>query len=310
MNAVFYKILPWVVGLVAVIIVMSVAQAFRLPIPTVNSLPFAHTQTTSSFNRGGIEPAVDIMGSNGESGVAVSKSMMIAPAPMPPYYGGGDDLGNPDRSIVRSGSLAVLVGDVSSAITTTSDYIKSVKGLVLQSSINTYQGTVTGNMSLRVPEAQFDAVMAWLQKQGRKVESMSVNSFDQTGQVTRTDKQLNQLKDQLADYEAQLVQASSADRLKIQRQIDSLKQQIANWQEQAGNLAEQEAMSSISVTYTKKPFALPVLGSLDLGVVVQEAIDAFIALMQMVFMLAIWAVVFVPIWLPTVLIVKKLTKTS
>jgi hypothetical protein len=296
MTSSFSRFLPWMAGLGAIFVAFFLMQMFGVRMNVGFPGRGAMLKESISYDSG------------------ASSSKMIAPEmypqPMPPeYYPPTDDVTTKDRSIVRSGSLELEVTDVSAKVSETTAYIASINGLVTQSSVQKYDKTMIGSMQLRVPETKFDDAVAWLQQNVKEVASLSIQSYDQTGQVKQTETRLSDLRIQEAEYEQLLADAQTpGDKLRVQKQLESVRQQIASWQEQGEQLENQAAMSSLYVTYRKEAFSLPILGSLDLSSTAKDALDALVAMVQLLITLIIWTVIFTPLWLPTVLIVKRLQK--
>lgn len=253
-----------------------------------------------------------------EKGVAPS-TVQIQPYPlpeaeiMPPTYPvpfpGGEDLTSPQRYIVRSASLSLEVKDVSQAVQNSANYVTSVGGLVINSSVTKTDRGYMGYLTARVPEEKLTAALEYFKGLAVSVEEEQVSAYDETGQVKTVQEQIQDLEDQLERYQALLKEATDAqERLKIQQQIDRLEQQIKSWQKQESNLKGQAAMSQVNLTFTEKRFSLPLLKEIGMENVIQEAIWALKKVALSLVVLAVWVVIFTPIWLPIVLVVRWLKR--
>jgi hypothetical protein len=254
-----------------------------------------------------------------EKGMAPSSAIQIQPYPlpeaeiMPPTFPvpfpGGEDLTSPERFIVRSASLSLEVKDVSSAVGNSANYVTSVGGLVTNSSVTKTDRGYMGYMTARVPEEKLATALEYFKGLAVSVEEEQVSAYDETGQVTSAQEQIQDLEDQLARYQELLRQATDTqERLRIQQQIDRLEQQIKSWQKQEGSLKGQAAMSQVNLTFTEKRFTLPLLKEIGMENVVQEAIWALKKVALSLVVLAVWVVIFTPIWLPLVLVVRWLKR--
>lgn len=233
------------------------------------------------------------------------ESEVMPPVPLPR----GEDLTSPERFIVRSASLSLVVKDVSQAAQSSANYVTSVGGLVTNSSVTKTDRGYVGYLTARVPEEKLTAALEYFKGLAVSVEEEQVSAYDETGQVTNVQEQIQNLQDQLERYQELLKQATDTqERLRIQQQIDRLEQQIRSWQKQEGNLKGQAAMSQVSLTFTEKRFSLPLLKEIGMGNVVQEAIWALKKVALSLVVLAVWVMIFIPIWLPIVLVVRWLKK--
>ena len=231
---------------------------------------------------------------------------MIPPMPFP---GGDEDLTSPERYIVRSASLGLEVKDVSTAVKNSSDYVISIGGLVTNSSVTKAERGYTGYLTARVPEEKLQAALDYFKSLAVSVEEEQVSAYDETGQVTRTEEQIEDLEDQLERYQQLLKEATDTnERLRIQQQIDRLERQIKNWEQQEKNLKGRAAMSQVNLTFTEKRFTLPLLEEIGMENVVQEAVWTLKRVGLSLLTLAVWMVIFTPVWLPIVLVVRWLKK--
>src|SRR4030042_2939350 len=229
----------------------------------------------------------------------------IMPEPIVPPYYGGDDVTSAVRYVVRNANLSLQVKNVSQAVDESSKYVESIGGLVINSSVSKTDEGYVGYLTLRVPEKDFTTAMQYFKRLAKTVTEEQVSAYDETSQVTSVEDQLAELNTQLIRYQGLLNGAQTTEeKLNIQNQSDQLQRQISYLQRQEQSLKGQVKMGQINLTYSEEKFSLPILGNLGLNQVINEATQALKRVALLIVVLAIWVVIFTPIWLPTVLIIR------
>lgn len=265
----------------------------------VSSLP----TPTYHVERGKLEPL------DQQAGMGASRSMLAQPVEdsmigLPPYYG-GEDFDSPIRYEVKTGNLDLKAKNVNQAMTDAANYVDSVNGLTSNSSLSKSDNRYYGYMSVRVPVSEFNAAMQYFKSLGSEVVGENIYTYDETNQVTNTEDRQAALADQIIEYEALLQQTTdSTERLKIQRQLDSIRNQQQALEKQLENLKGQADMSQINLSFEEERFSLPFFEDIGLSHIFREASQALVKVGAFIIVLIIWVVVFTPIWLPALLFFK------
>lgn len=298
-------------GVGVVVLLVLVNPSFMIPTP----MQVLNKDMRSTFLPTKPEQAT---GSQGAGAQTLEKKMIapsdvsVMPYPEPgivPPYGGEEDLTSPERYIVRNASLGLEVKEVGKAVEDGSKYVTSIGGLVSNSSVSKTQKGYIGYLTARVPEAKLTEAVQYFKSLAVTVTEENISAYDETSQVNFAKNRKQTLEEQLLKYQKLLQQATTAEeKLRIQQQIDQLEEQIKNWDKQEQNLKQQAAMSQLSVNFTEKKLRIPLLEELGLGDVVTEAVWTLKRVALALVVLAIWIVIFAPIWLPIILVVRWLKK--
>ena len=150
------------------------------------------------------------------------------------------------RMIIRTAELAVQVADVAAAAARVQSIV-SAKGGFVAAQQGDYAGVPSLRIVLRVPAGSFDATLTGLRGLGR-LTSLSTSSSEVTAQVVDLDSRLR-TKRASADRLRTLLgsAAKAADLIEIERELSSREAEIESMQGQRNVLADQVALSTITV---------------------------------------------------------------
>jgi hypothetical protein len=116
------------------------------------------------------------------------------------------------------------------------------------------QGTVT----LQVPEASFDVVLAQVRAIGR-VTSLTTNATDVTGQYVDLQARISALEDSRQQYLTIMAKATTIGGiLAVQAQLDNLQSQLEQLQGQLQVLTSETTYATLAVTLSQKVVPPPV----------------------------------------------------
>jgi hypothetical protein len=189
------------------------------------------------------------------------RAPLTAPAPPQQFSNGGSSAASEaapaqpsvQPRIIQTGeaSLQVRQGQVPAALSKLQSLATSLGGLVAAS--NTQSGpNPTGSMTLRVPQAKFDQLMAGLPGIGTVVSSSS-NTKDVTGQYVDLSARLKALTATRDTYLTMLSKATTiGDTLSVQQRIDAIQQQIEQLQGEQQLLASQSDLATLDVNVSEK----------------------------------------------------------
>jgi hypothetical protein len=151
--------------------------------------------------------------------------------------------------VVKTGSLSLRVArgqvqpTVSKIVATTTHF----GGYVSQSRTDNLAGSPEGEVTLRIPAAQFDTAVNSVEKFGR-VTSLSTNAHDVTGRFVDLGARLSALKRTRSTYLTILGSATTiGSTLEVQQHVDDVQQQIEELQGQLKVLRNQSADGTLTV---------------------------------------------------------------
>jgi len=151
--------------------------------------------------------------------------------------------------IVKTGDLQLRVskGAVQSTMGQLSGLAAHHGGYVAQSNTDTNPTNPNGDITLRVPVAQFAATVTDAEKLGH-VESLSTEAKDVTGKYVDLNARMHALQSTRSTYLSILSRATTiGETLSVQQRIDDVQQQIDQLHGQIKLLASQSAFSTLEV---------------------------------------------------------------
>ncbi len=132
-----------------------------------------------------------------------------------------------DRMIVRTGDIAILVENIPVAVLQITQYAQSVGGYVVSSNTWREDERVYGNISIRVPAANFDGAMSRLRDIAFEVVSESTSSQDVTEEYTDLSSKLKNLEATEEQLLKLMDKAQTVEEiLSIQRELTQTRQEI------------------------------------------------------------------------------------
>jgi hypothetical protein len=160
----------------------------------------------------------------------------------------GPAISNPDRMIVRNGSLTLVVDDIPATLEAIAGVAAGLQGYIVAS--NTWKNgeRVYGTISLRVPAESFDPAMSALAALAVEVNSKSTSSQDVTEEYTDLGARLKNLEATEQQLTAIMKQAQKVeDVLAVQAQLTDIRGQIEQTKGRMQYLERSSATSLIQV---------------------------------------------------------------
>jgi hypothetical protein len=155
--------------------------------------------------------------------------------------------GSAQPAIVRTGDVSVEVADVPRALAELARIASSRRGFVAASSSDGTPDSPSGSVTLRVPVADFDAVVAEAGRLGT-VTSSRTSGTDVTAEVTDTAARLKTLVAARAQLEALLAQAKTVGEvLAVQERLTETQTQIEQAQARQKSLADRTTYGTVNV---------------------------------------------------------------
>ena len=207
--------------------------------------------------------------------------------------GGGAITG--DRiDLVRTGTFSLEVEDVDASLTKLTNLMKSQGGYVSGSYRYTDTSTPYLTVTFRVPAASFDAAVLALRAEGT-VLSEQISTYEVTMQLVDLEARLRNLRASEAALLTLMARATSvSDVLAVQTQLTAVRSDIESYDAQRAAIADQVAMTTISVTISPIGSSLGnATNGFDLGKEVSRAVANLIAVGRTVIVAAINLVIVV-----------------
>ena len=247
-----------------------------------------------------------------EDGREINQDMAVSSANskiamMPPYYGGDDALEVSERSYEKYGNYSVVVDDVPAYLRGIKEYALSIGGVILNSNMSTSSRYQYGDLYIKVPVEKFDEATSRVTENVEKVVNENISASDITGQVVGTENSVQRLLDQKKLVEARIEEAKTpTEKAKIQIELDSLDRQIEA-AERAVTVTEQRvAYATLSVSAADSQRHYEYDGSVDIGDEFSRAWQSLKSSIKLLLTAGIWLVVYAIVWLPVVLIIRKI----
>lgn len=198
------------------------------------------------------------------------------------------------RAIVRNAFIELVVDDGAAAIDAVSAQAIVFGGHVATTALSRAEdGTVSGSLVLRVPADRLDELVEALDALARSVPFRNVDELDVTLELGDLDARLANLRAFEEELRALLTEVRErdgtveglvtvADRLReVRTEIDVLEGRRLQ-------LADQVALSTVSVHVRQARSTTPVIGTWDLPAVVRDALAATVRLGQLVAEGVVW----------------------
>ena len=230
----------------------------------------------------------------------------LAPTPGPTTApGDGEQVTRDDALIIRTGQVELEVTDLTAAVAAGRDAIGRLGGYVEASEERHDDHAEWAQVTYRLPVDQWDAALAAIRPLG-KVITESTDARDVTAQVVDLDARLDNLAATEQALQAIMDRATTIeDVLAVQRELTDVRSEIERLTAQRDNLADQAALSTLTVTYSVpvEPVS-QAAGGWDLGHEVSSALAALVIILQRLASFGIWlAIVVVPIVLPVLVVI-------
>lgn len=284
--------------LVGGIIVLVIVSYFVLIYPTAKTalssrwMPmnwFANDETSTVQSGGGTATAYPgMMGgviapSIVTSDLSLGRAEMMPPIPVP----GGDAYlydknQNLDQKVIKTANLDVQVDNVVEKIAKIQLLAESHNGFVQNSNVSEdTRGAKFGYITLRVPEADYQATLSDIRALSLKINSETTSGQDVTQQYVDLQTNLTHLKAVEAQYLDLLTKAKTVDEiLKVQEQLNNTQGQIQNLEGQIKYMANQTSYATISVSLTEQAKITLPAEKFDIGQTLRNGVTTFIKVIQ------------------------------
>ncbi|UCG10803.1 MAG: DUF4349 domain-containing protein [Dehalococcoidia bacterium] len=203
-----------------------------------------------------------------------------------------------ERMIIRTGDISLVVTDVMQARDEVAHLAASLNGYVVSSRIWGEEQEMRGQISIRVPDEQFETALAKLRELAIRVESESTDSQDVTEEYIDLEARLKNAEATESQYLALLDRATEVeDILNIYNSLSRVRTEIEQIKGRMQYLERTTSMSYISVRLEPETTAAP-LARAGWSVLEEfkSAIRGIVVFGQWLGTIAIWLIIFVPLW--------------
>ena len=199
-----------------------------------------------------------------KAGAAVAPPAAPAPAERAPAITGSTAAGQAgavipwDRMIIRTVTLSLIVKDVEAGLAAVRDIAGGVGGFVAQSNTR-YDGEYqVATITLQVPAAQFDSVVAAIRQQAVKVDSENGSTQDVTEEYTDLEAQVRNLQATEASLQRLMDRATRMEEIiALQRELTNVRGEIEKRQGRMKFLSRRSEMSTITISLRPEALAKP-----------------------------------------------------
>lgn len=264
----------WIIGLVVALLLLP--------------LLVACAKSPERVPSAGYPPAPMSSGVSGEAEVYTSKDSSGGVGVLP---------ASEDRMIIRTGDMTVVVNDVLVGRDKIALLATGFGGYVVSSQISGEEQDMRGWISIRVPEDKFESALAEIRKLAVRVNSESTNSQDVTEEYVDLDARLKNAEATEKQYLDLLGKAETVeDILKVYDALARVRSEIEQLKGRLQYLERTAAMGLISVYLEPAVSGKPVVGGWSALEIFKSAIRGIVTLGQWLGTLAIWLLIFSPVW--------------
>jgi len=228
-----------------------------------------------------------------------------APAPIPSdrneLYkdtGAGALPSTEERMIVRTGEMSLVVEDVVGAKDEIARLAARYEGYVVSSQISGEEQDMRGYISIRVPDDKFESALAELRNLAVRVTSESTASQDITEEYVDLQSRLKNAEATENQYLALLGKATDVeDILRIYERLSQVRREIEQIKGRMQYLERTSSMSLITVRLKPEATAKPLVrAGWNIVEIFKSAIRGLATAGQALGTIAIWLLIFSPIW--------------
>lgn len=216
-----------------------------------------------------------------------------------------------DRLVIKNTNLSLVVKDVAKVITQIESVAKGFGGFLVDSNLNKPESAANGTISVRVPQEKLTESLDEFKKLAVKVVSESVYGQDVTDEYVDLEARLEVLNKTKAKFEEIMDKAYAIqDLLSVQRELINLQSQIDSLKGQQKYYAQSAKLSKVTIYLSTDELALPYAPTNEWRplVVFKQAVRSLIADFQHLANVVIWLLVYLPVWLPLLLLFLFLKK--
>ncbi len=161
--------------------------------------------------------------------------------------------------IIRTGNLGIVVEDTDATVAAITSLVNGMEGWVVSSNLYKYGAARRGEMTVRVPVAQFDAAMGQIKALALEVNSESSSGQDVTEEYVDLTARLSNLEATAARVRGFLDEATDVeDALAVNQELSRLESEIEQLKGRMNYLSQSASFSTIQVDITPDVLSQPI----------------------------------------------------
>lgn len=210
------------------------------------------------------------------------------------------------RLVVEESSVSMVVNNVRQTADKIIDYVKSIDGFMVSTSLTSPEEAPFATVVVRVPADKLQSSLDYFRSLGIRVTSENILGTDVTDEYVDIKARLETLEKTKAKFEEIMSKAIQIqDILNVQRELISLQDQIDSLKGRQQYLEQTAKLAKITVYLSTDEFALPYAPSERFRpeVIFKQAVRSLVTNIRSLAGLLIWVVVYGVIWVPTGLII-------
>jgi hypothetical protein len=205
-----------------------------------------------------------------------------------------------ERLVIKNATVALVVKDPATVVNSISALAEGAEGFVVNSSVTQVsvdaQGNkiLSGQISLRVPAAKLNDILAQIKAQAVSVKSENITGEDVTAQYVDLQSQLTNLQAEAEQLQKIMDSATKTDDvLTVYQQLASVQGQIETIKGQMKYYSESAAMSLITVTLEQEWVSQPIQsGSWQPQGVLKSIAEAWVGTYQVAATVLLWGSIY------------------
>jgi hypothetical protein len=202
------------------------------------------------------------------------------------------------RVIIYTGNMALVVRDTEAAVQSITQLADEQGGYVSGSNIYQAGESLRGTVTVRIPAERYQATVSQLRDLALRVERENSATEDVTEEFTDLQARKANLEVTEAALQELLTErqrvGSTSDILEVHRELTNIRGQIEQIEGRLRYLANQSALSTITVELTPDALYQPIsVGGWEPRGVAKDALQALIEALQGLTNIVIWVVIFI-----------------
>lgn len=238
---------------------------------------------------------------------APAAPMLAAPMPDAASQAAQDvDTARVERMIIQHADLALEVEDLNNAEASIRAHVARLDGYIVKISTSGTDENQTTHITFRVPAQRFEEALSGVEGLAKKVRSRTISGDDVTEEFVDLESQLRNLEATRDRLRTLLDQATRVqDALEVNQALTDVQGQIEYTQGRMQYLQQSAAFSTIEVYLMPVPVVILVQeGTWQPITVARSALRDLIELGQELVNIAIVLLIWTPVWLPLLLLVR------
>lgn len=167
------------------------------------------------------------------------------------------DVRTPDRMIIRTGSLTLVVAHPAQSVDAVARIAQTHGGYVVSSQVSGQKELESGQITVRIPAAQFDAVRGELKKVAKTVDTEQVAADDVTMQYSEDEATLRNYRAEESSY-LEIMKRSGRikDTLEVAEQLSDVRGRIERMAASLRTMQHESEMTALSVSLHTEPITV------------------------------------------------------